>query len=195
MRFAVSTLQLCAITTLRRRFAVDSPEPETTIMKQDADVMDAIELLKQDHRDVEDLFARFEETEEGSEESMALLHEITIALSAHARVEEEIFYPAVRDELGEDVKALLDEAAVEHASLKKILVELSTSTETDYFFRAKVKVLSEYVKHHMKEEEEELMPMIEEAGVDTIAIGAELMRRKEALMAAYLDPVDEEDER
>lgn len=161
-------------------------------MKQDSDVMDAIDLLKQDHRDVEDLFARFEQTEEGSEDSIALLHEITIALSAHARIEEEIFYPAARDALGDDGKDLLDEASVEHASLKKMLVELSTCTETDYFFRAKVKVLSEYVRHHVREEEEELMPMLEEAGIDMTDLGTELMRRKEALMAAYLDPLGEE---
>lgn len=154
-------------------------------MKRNTGASEAIELLKQDHRDVEALFSRFEKSEEGSVESLALCREITIALAVHAMVEEEMMYPAARASLGEEAKSLLDEAAVEHASLKKMLIDLSNCTPEDYFFRAKVKVLSEYVEHHVREEEDELMPMLEESAALPDDFAERLMERKQALTSVY----------
>lgn len=100
----------------------------------------AIDLLLDDHRAVEALFDRFED-ESDPDAALGILRKIAIELAVHARIEEELFYPAARSVLGNDAKALLDEAAVEHASLKKMIIDLSVLTAQDGFFRAKVKVL------------------------------------------------------
>jgi len=141
----------------------------------------AIDLLLDDHRAVEALFDRFED-EEDTVRALGILRRIVVELSVHARIEEELFYPAVREALGGEAKAVLDEAAVEHASLKKMIIDLSVLGEEDAFFRAKVKVLGEYVRHHVLEEEGELMPMIESAGIDLDALGRRLRQRKAILL-------------
>lgn len=145
----------------------------------------AIMLLLRQHREVDTLFERFEESDSGSPESMAIAQDIAFALNVHARLEEEIFYPAAREALGEDGKDLLDEAAVEHATFKQLLVDLGTSLETDYFFGSKVKVLGEYVQHHVEEEESELFPMLQDAGLDLEELGRAMQERRDALHAAY----------
>lgn len=141
-----------------------------------------ISLLKSDHRMVEDLFQQIEATRDADElaELVLALH---TALSVHARIEEEIFYPRLRAasvEAGE----MLDEAAVEHGSAKHLLVDLSTTSSDDRFFRARLKVLKEQIKHHVREEEEQLMPMAEAAEMDLEALGALIGERRETLMTA-----------
>lgn len=145
----------------------------------------ALAMLMRQHREVDALFERFEESDAGSPESMAIVQDIAFALNVHARIEEEIFYPAAREALGEDGKDLLDEAAVEHATLKQLLVDLGASLETDYFFRSKVKVLGEYVQHHVDEEESEIFPMLQDAGLDLLELGRAMRERNDALHAAY----------
>ncbi len=144
---------------------------------------DAIALLKADHAEVKKCFKDYQKLvakDAGAQERKALAAEICRMLSIHAQIEEEIFYPATREVLGEDV-ALVDEADVEHASAKDLIAQIKSSTPDDMHFDAKVKVLGEYIDHHVKEEQDELFPKVKQAGMDTKAIGQLLVARKAAL--------------
>jgi hypothetical protein len=149
--------------------------------------MDAIALLKQDHRKVEDLFEQFEKArDEGRKEKLA--QQICTELMIHAMIEEEIFYPACAGQIeDEDV---LEESYVEHDGAKVLIAELTKSSPSDEFFDAKVTVLSEMIKHHVKEEEkrsEGLMAQAKEAGLDMEALGERLMQRKQELLEEFGD--------
>jgi len=134
----------------------------------------AIDLLKQDHRALEALFERYEQAPEG--ERVALAQEICQSLTVHAQVEEELFYPALRGRIEGD---MLDEAEVEHDSLKQLIAKLDGAQESDDLFDARVTVLQEYVKHHVKEEEHEMFPKAKHSSVDLEKLGD----RMEALKA------------
>lgn len=142
----------------------------------------AISLLKSDHRMVEDMFKQIESTRDDVELA-ELVVALQTALSVHTRIEEEVFYPALRASVAE-AGDLLDEAAVEHGSAKHFLIDLSTSTNDDRFYRARLKVLKEHINHHVKEEEEKLMPMAESSDMDLEELGALLSERRETLMTA-----------
>lgn len=148
----------------------------------------AISLLKADHRMVEDLFSQIESSRD-PDEIAELVIALQTALSVHARIEEEVFYPALRAAVAGDRDAgdLLDEAFIEHGSLKHCMVDISTTSGDDQFYRARIKVLKEYVKHHVEEEETQLMPLAESSGIDLGSLGAVLAERRETLMAA-LEP-------
>ena len=142
----------------------------------------AISLLKSDHRMVEDMFKQIEAT--GDDTELAeLVVALQTALSVHTRIEEEVFYPALRASVA-GAGDLLDEAAIEHGSAKHFLIELSTSTNDDRFYRARLKVLKEHVNHHVREEEEKLMPMAESSDIDLEELGALLSERRETLTTA-----------
>jgi Hemerythrin HHE cation binding domain len=142
----------------------------------------AFELLEQDHRQVEEWFDEYDELEEGDDDSKAELAEkICLALKVHAQIEEEIFYPKARDATKDN--DLLDEAAVEHASAKHLIGEIEAMEVGEELYDAKIRVLGEMVKHHIKEEEEELFPEVQSAKVDIDALGKELAERKEELMS------------
>lgn len=146
---------------------------------------DAIALLKQDHREVEDLFAQFEKASgDGRKEKLAT--QICLELSVHAAIEEEIFYPACEGKVEED---LLKESYVEHDAAKLLIAEISAGAgEGDDFFDAKVKVLSEEIKHHVEEEEkrmEGLFAQARKAGLDMDALGEQLAARKQELTETY----------
>jgi len=144
---------------------------------------DAIKLLKADHDEVAALFAQYEKQKKKSGNGKPeLIDKICTALTVHAQIEEEIFYPAARNALEEDGEALLDEAEVEHASIKSLVEQLDIMSWDDELCDAKVKVLSEYVKHHVKEEETEMFPKIKKADLDLDALGMELAERKAELM-------------
>ena len=150
----------------------------------ESDRSNAIELLKGDHDEVERLFAHYEDMKDGADASdkESLVAEICDALTVHAQVEEEIFYPGARRALDDaDGKELLDEAAVEHQSLKDIVARLEAASSDDPLYDAGVKVLSEYVKHHVKEEENELFPKVRSSGIDLDALGRRLADRKQQL--------------
>lgn len=150
----------------------------------DSDRSNAIELLKGDHDEVDRLFAHYEDMKDGADASdkERLVAEICGALTLHAQIEEQIFYPAVRRALDDaDGKDLLDEAAVEHQSLKDIIARLEAASTHDPLYDAGVKVLSEYVKHHVKEEENELFPKVRSSGLDLDALGRRLAERKQQL--------------
>ncbi|HEX8232334.1 MAG TPA: hemerythrin domain-containing protein [Caulobacteraceae bacterium] len=141
---------------------------------------DAIALLKQDHREVEELFSKFEAT--GGEKTKAkLAAQICLELKVHTQIEEEIFYPRSREEEVEG--DLVDEAVVEHQAAKRLIAEIEAGDPGDEMWEAKVKVLKEMVEHHVQEEEKELFPEAKKAGMDMQAIGARLAERKAELTA------------
>ena len=111
---------------------------------------DAISLLKSDHRKVEGMFERYEKSRSKSGQSQARA-DICLELSVHTTIEEELFYPAIKDTVEEEI---YDEAYVEHDGAKVLIAEILAGTPDDDFYDAKVKVLSEMIKHHVKEEEQ-----------------------------------------
>lgn len=142
---------------------------------------DAIALLKQDHRAVEALFEEFEDAEE--QEQSQLAERICNMLTVHAQIEEEIMYPAAKEALEDEEEVdLVNEAAVEHNSAKELIAKIEGMTPDDEAFKATVKVLSEYIKHHVKEEENELFPALKKTELDLKQMGAQLAERKFALM-------------
>lgn len=145
---------------------------------------DAVALLKADHRKVEQLFAKYEETEDRNEK-LQLAHQVCKELIIHTKIEEQIFYPACREKDVED--DMLDEAQVEHDGAKTLIAELIAGSPDDEYFDAKVKVLSEYIKHHVSEEERPrsgIFARAQKAGVDMTELGAKLQVRKQELMAS-----------
>jgi len=143
---------------------------------------DAIALLKDDHRTVEKLFKEFEGAKgEGRKEKLA--RQICLELTIHTMIEEEIFYPACRSKVDED---LLKEAFVEHDAAKLLIAEIEAGNgESDDFFDAKVQVLSEQIEHHVQEEEKELFPEARKADIDLKAVGEQLAQRKNELMKQF----------
>src|ERR1700743_1703784 len=152
----------------------------TKAVKTEAEAQDAISLLKADHREVEAWFDAYEDVT-SDDEKAELAGKICAALKVHAQIEEEIFYPAAREATKDD--DLLDEATVEHASAKDLIAQIESMTVGDDLYDAKVTVLGEQIKHHVKEEEEELFPEAEDSDMDLDAIGAELAARKAELTA------------
>jgi hemerythrin superfamily protein len=142
--------------------------------------MNAIELLKHDHREVEEYFEQYEDLEDDADKA-ELSAKICQALKVHAQIEEEIFYPAAREATGDE--DLLDEAVVEHAGAKRLIEEIESMEVGEDLYDAKIRVLGEQIKHHVKEEEEELFPEAERSDMDLKAVGEELEGRKMELMA------------
>jgi len=146
---------------------------------------DAIALLKEDHRKVEELFKQFESAKgDGRKETLAT--QICLELSVHAAIEEEIFYPACEGKVEED---LLKESYVEHDAAKIMIAEIAAGAGSgDEFFNAKVKVLQEEIEHHVEEEEkrlEGLFSQARKADLDMDALGEQLAARKEELLESY----------
>jgi hemerythrin superfamily protein len=156
---------------------------------------DAIELLTTDHRNVKALFKRFEtlkDEDDSDDEKSEIVARICAELTIHSTIEEEIFYPAVREAI--DDQDLMDEADVEHAGAKELIAQLESAEPGDDHYDAKVTVLSEYIDHHVKEEEGEMFPKAKKA-IDTQEIGAELAARKAELAAEMgLDEQEADDE-
>jgi len=143
---------------------------------------DGLQLLTADHRKVEDLFERFEAAS-GTAAKEKLVRQICTELKVHSRIEEEIYYPAIR---GKVEDADLDEAYVEHDAAKLLINELEAAAPDERFYDAKVKVLSELIEHHVKEEEKErdnLFQQTRAADIDLEALGARLAARKQELLA------------
>ena len=156
-----------------------TPKAPTT-PKSPALAMDALALLKADHEAVSLLFAEFEKTRSVTNKK-ALVAEICTALSVHARIEEEIFYPAFKAALND--KLLVPEATVEHAGVKGLVAQLEGVEPDGELFDAKVKVLSEYVKHHVKEEQNEMFVKAKASSLDLVELGARMAARKHDLLA------------
>ena len=145
---------------------------------------DAIALLKADHRKVEDLFEKFEASK-SEDKKKELAQKICMELTVHTMIEEEIFYPACKEKIEEDT---LNEAYVEHDGAKVLLAEIEAGSPDDEFYDAKVKVLSEQIKHHVHEEEmrsEGMFAQARAAGLDMEALGDRMMLRKKELTAQF----------
>ena len=140
--------------------------------------IDAVTLLKQDHRVVAELIDEVEEAEGDQLESIA--ERICALLTVHAQIEEELLYPAAREAL--DEPDLVAEALVEHASAKDLIAKIEGMSSDDEEYKATVTVLGEYVKHHVKEEEGEMFPQLKKSDLDLEAIGESLAARKTELM-------------
>lgn len=128
-----------------------SPRADATRTRRKIASMDAISLLKADHRQVEKWFAQFKKSRAASKKGQ-LAEQICNALKVHTTIEEEIFYPEFL--AATDDKEMHHEAEVEHAGAKKLIAEIEASSPDDDYFNAKVTVLSEMIKHHVKEEEQ-----------------------------------------
>jgi hemerythrin superfamily protein len=137
----------------------------------------AMEMLRQDHRKVKELFEQFEHAEE-SQAKEQIVENTVRELEVHAALEEEIFYPAAEEQI--DEKESIDEAREEHHVVKLLIGELKKMSADDERYDAKYKVLSESVKHHIEEEESELFPKLE-GQLDAEALGAQMENRKQEL--------------
>ncbi|MES3023450.1 MAG: hemerythrin domain-containing protein [Pseudomonadota bacterium] len=146
---------------------------------------DAVAMLIADHKKVKGLFKQYEELSDRSLSSKKrLADEICNELTVHTQVEEEIFYPAIRKPIHDE--DLMDEATVEHASAKDLIAQIGDMDPSDDLYDAKVKVLSEQIEHHVKEEEGEMFPKVRKSGVDLVALGERMAARKDELMAVIV---------
>lgn len=146
----------------------------------------AISILKRDHDAVKKLFSRFERAS-GVEEKKAIVDEALNELKLHTAVEEQVFYPALRNAI-EDKEGLLDEADEEHHVAKVLISELELMTGEESNFDAKFTVLAESVKHHIKEEEDSMFLKASRSGLDLEALGQQLSQIKEALIREGVPP-------
>ncbi len=137
----------------------------------------AIDLLVDDHRKVEALFEKFEKAR-GADAQQKIVHQICDELTVHTMIEDEIFYPALRGKIEDD---MLDEAYVEHDGAKMLILALRESKPDEDFYEAKVTVLQEQIEHHVKEEEKQrdsMFAQVRKADVDLEALGEQMMMRK-----------------
>ncbi len=143
---------------------------------------EAIAQLTADHAKVKKLFKQYErlakaDAPDNQKQELAMM--ICTELTAHATAEEEIFYPAARAAI--DKVELVDEADIEHASAKDLIAQIEGSSPSDDHYDARVKVLGEYIDHHVQEEENEMFPKVRRAKIDTVALGEQIAARKEEL--------------
>jgi hemerythrin-like domain-containing protein len=152
-----------------------------TAPRKSATAPDAIALLKADHKKVADLFAQYEKLGDRAKvQKLKIARKVCAELKVHTQIEEEILYPAARAYLPKQ-DDLLDEAQVEHNGAKQLIAELDAMQPDDDYFDAKVTVLSEYIKHHVKEEHEEMFPKLRKTDLDLQELGMRLAFRKSEL--------------
>jgi hemerythrin superfamily protein len=148
--------------------------------KQPQPKRDAIQMLADDHRTVEDLFEKYESARSASVQAK-IVRQICEELTIHALIEEQVFYPAVRDKVEDD---MMDEAQVEHDSAKALILSLQQSEPGDQYYDAKVSVLKEQVEHHVYEEERQrgsIFAQVRKADIDLEALGEEMLALKRQL--------------
>ena len=141
----------------------------------------AFDVLEHDHRAVEEWLDEYDELERDNRRKADLAKKICLALKVHAQIEEEIFYPAARDATKDD--DLINEAIVEHGTVKHLISEIESMKVGEELYDARMRVLGELVKRHIREEEEELFPELQSTKMDLDALGKELAQRKQELMA------------
>jgi hypothetical protein len=149
---------------------------------------DAVSILKRDHDTVKQLFDDFEKTEQKAAKKKIVAKALN-ELKVHAALEEELFYPAVRAALDHDV---MNEADEEHHVAKVLIAELDKMTGKEDHYDAKFTVLSENVRHHIKEEESEMLPKAKRLPLDFDALGARMLKRKKDLMENGVPAVAED---
>jgi hemerythrin superfamily protein len=142
----------------------------------------AIELLKEDHARVKQSFKEFEKLDQADTATLQeMVRAVCAELKVHTAIEEEIFYPAVREAIEDE--DLMNEAKVEHTSAKDLIEQLEGMKADDPMLSATFTVLGEYVLHHVKEEESEMFPQVRKSDLDLDALGTKMMARKEQLTA------------
>lgn len=141
---------------------------------------DAIALLKADHQLVQDLFEQFEKARTPQRKKL-LVNQICQELTIHTQIEEEIFYPAFKQALKD--KELVPEANVEHQSVKDLIAQVQGIEPDGEMYDARVKVMGEFVKHHVKEEHTEMFTKAKKSKLDLLALGQQLQQRKSELQA------------
>lgn len=146
-----------------------------------------IELLKKDHREVEELFARFEKETQPAKQAV-LASRIGQALTIHAEIEETLFYPVVLKMLDEEGTDLTCEATIEHGTLRGLIAGMNGNDVSSPMVKARVTVLKEYVEHHVKEEEKELFPRVEKLDLDLEAMGQDMLNLQQLLTGAAGEP-------
>jgi hemerythrin superfamily protein len=148
--------------------------------------MDAVALLKADHRKVKELFRKYEAAgDRAYQKKKSLAEEICTEITLHSRLEEELFYPAVKEQTDKDGKDMVAEAVEEHHLVATLIEELQALEPQDERFEAKLSVLMENVEHHIEEEEGDLFPEAEEVLGDALTnLGARMQQRKEQLTAS-----------
>jgi hemerythrin superfamily protein len=162
--------------------AAKSAKPASKSTRSHSSEPNAIELLLEDHKKVKKLFKEYEKLakQEDIDGKVEIATQICEELTIHAAVEEEIFYPAARQAIGDE--DMVNEAIVEHASAKDLIAQIQEMSGDDEMYDAKVKVLCEYIEHHVEEEEKEMFPKAKKAKMDLEGLGAQIMERKEELM-------------
>jgi len=160
------------------------PQEDIDEDEGELDEQDAVSLLSSDHAEVKQMFEEYRQLVEGnaSEDRRGeLAAQICSALTVHAEIEEDIFYPTMRENIEDEL--LLDQAEVEHDLARELIEQIEAMDPGDALYDAKVLVLGEYVDHHVQEEENEIFPQAEKSGLDLDELGAELAARKRELMA------------
>jgi hemerythrin superfamily protein len=148
----------------------------------------ALALLKKDHDAVKDLFDKFEKAD-GRPARKKIVKQALTELKVHAAIEEELFYPAVRKPVGKDI---MNEADEEHHVAKVLIAELESMDGREDHYDAKFTVLAENVRHHIKEEENEVFPKAKDAAIDFEALSKAMLQRKEMLLAEGVPPAAED---
>jgi hemerythrin superfamily protein len=139
---------------------------------------DAINLLIKDHNDVKEMFQKYEKlTDKSKVGKKKLANQICEALTLHTEVEEEIFYPAAREEINDD--ELMDEALAEHAAAKELIAQIEGMEPDDDLYDAKITVLSEQIIHHVEEEETQMFPKVRKSKLDLALLAEEITKFKE----------------
>lgn len=154
--------------------------------------MDALKLLKEDHEKVDELFDAFEKsTDRAQKKRRLLVDKICHELTVHAAIEEKIFYPAVR-RADEEIGDMILEAFEEHAIVKQLVAQLKSMSETDERFAPKTKVLTELVRHHVKEEEKDLFPKVKKvmSAEEREVLGEQLEQAKLRVQKAEAEALD-----
>jgi len=170
-------------TTSKKNAAIKPiKKPTAAQLKANSKPQDAIALLRADHKLVSTLFDEYESAR-STNKKKELVTKICTELTVHAQVEEEIFYPAVKLALKD--KELIPEATVEHATLKDLIAQVEGVEPDGEMFDAKIKVMSEYVKHHVKEEQNEIFPKAKATKLDMLELGEKIAQRKKELLAAH----------
>lgn len=152
-----------------------------TARKSPPKPQDAVAMLKADHKKVSGLFEEFEKSRAATVKKR-LVAQICLELTVHTTLEEEIFYPAVKAALKDH--ELVPEANVEHASVKDLIAQVEGVEPDGEVYDARVKVMGEFVKHHVKEEQNEMFPKAKKTKLDMLELGAQMAARKAELMAA-----------
>jgi Hemerythrin HHE cation binding domain len=166
------------------RHITESEEDEAMESENESNLdesQDLFELLKTDHRHVEELFSRFENADKRTK--IGIAEEALTQLEVHAAIEEELVYPAIREAI--DDQNMVDEAKEEHHVVKLLIKELRKMDAGEEEFAPKFKVVGDIVRHHVEEEEQEMFPQAEQAGLDQAELSEQVMKRKEKLMQKH----------